>query len=332
MPENGISGSRASSIQEGCSPEDPKSPVIQNATTGNNRTVKFSASAEDVSQNERGLKEVKSDRVPHAPDCAAHRHSNTLLRIMQQRPSKIPGVLQNSPSGRPEWSQNSHSRPASKFHKMEAQSVFWKVVNGYRKQKDRYEVISGVNRRAYLFMPQLHQDPRNTSVTYKVTEIELSQSEIAYALSYWAACKSGARHFNSWEPSQKQALDQIETERGKLFPAQFIIDSIQYTNPRIFSTTAALLKSHDILVVVEELRLQPGQERQARLVGMRQQRMKMSYPVLHSKLSFQAEGSSSRRLNWVEGHRTIVDTDNSAEDYVDRMIREFGVPLSHGVP
>ena len=31
-------------------------------------------------------------------------------------------------------------------------------------------------------------------------------------------------------------------------------------------------------------------------------------------------------------HRFTVATDNSAEDFVDRMVREFGVPLFHGVP
>jgi hypothetical protein len=95
-------------------------------------------------------------------------------------------------------------------------------------------------------------------VEYKIANLLLSQSEIAFALSQWHACKSGRQQFDSSEPSQRQASNQIEAEHGKLFPTHFIINSIQYTNPRTFSNTTVLLKSHGIIVVVEEIDLTQG--------------------------------------------------------------------------
>lgn len=182
------------------------------------------------------------------------KHSNTLLRIIEQRPSKLPDQLQDGSLSTAQRSHVSQSRSMSTFSNRSTPSMIRKIAEKFRPQTDiTYSPDPVITRRAYLFIPQVKQGLRETKIIYTIAELLLSQAEIAAALSDWGARKSGIREFNSWEPSQKEALDQIEAGRGTLFPTYFVMRSIQYTNPRTFSATTLSLRSKDIIVIVEEI-------------------------------------------------------------------------------
>lgn len=164
------------------------------------------------------------------------KNSNTLLRIMEQRPSKLPNQLKDGSVSPAQWSHIPQSRSTSTFHNPAASSILQKFSMKFRPQTGMtYTPDSLTIRRAYLFIPQVNQDLRETKVVYTIAELLLSQAEIAVALSDWSARSSGVREFNSLEPSQREALNQIEAGRGTLFPTYFFMKSIQYTSPRTFS-------------------------------------------------------------------------------------------------
>lgn len=257
---------------------------------------------------------------------------------MQQRPSRIPNEPGNESLGGIQCGQSTRSRTANAFRR-KAQSVFWGFVGGFRKHKDISMVVPHATRRAYLFIPQVNQDLEGSSVTYKIKELLISQSQIAYALSYWSARRSGSQQFNSSEPSQRQALDQIERERGKLFPSHFFIASIQYTKPRIFSTTAAFLRACDTVVVVEEFK--DGRESFYSAPGKLRKRANPLSTMDPPNLEVMGMGSDGLQV-LAESPAISADPEQrsfpppailtgtprqSPEQVVDQAIREFGIPL-----
>jgi hypothetical protein len=185
---------------------------------------------------------------------------NTLLRIMQRWPTKLPEQVRDGSASQPEWSEPRQKRPANDFLGTELKSALRNFVRKSRTSKDTYRAVPGKTRRVYLFVPLVHQDLKESKITYKITEIFISQAEIAEALSMWWRSKSGTRQFSSLESSQKQALAQMEAERGKLFPTHFMMDFVQYTSQRMFSSAALSLKSHDIIVVIEEFDPNPPKD------------------------------------------------------------------------
>ena len=238
---------------------------------------------------------------------ATNRNLNLLLGMMQQRPSRLPRQVQNDPVSQSGGSDFTQSRSANILENDEAQLTLGNFEDEFRNFKGTYEafVDEGRTRRAYLFIPQVHQGLKRSSITYRIAEVLLRQAKIAEALSTWWRCKSRTRRFNWLEPSQRQALDQIESERGKLFPKHFFIESIHYTNPRTFATLSSYLKSQDIIVVLKELD-----------------------PTSSECLPFE----SVKRGRYVK--ERVYDTrpasaytaeTTSAEDFVDDMIRKFGI-------
>jgi hypothetical protein len=249
-PEQSGSRSRSLDIEKKCFPGKERKATIGEFTVAMDITNNPPNSIRGTPQIEDML---EKDRNESNFDSCTDRRSNPLLRIMQHRPSGYSGQSGTGNASVPQWIPSHQGGTTRPFHYTEAQSPFWKFVSEFRKPKDVYKAVPGAVRRAYIFVPQVRVDLHDSRIEYKIAKLLLSQSEIALALSHWRACKSGRKQFDSSEPSQRQATNQIEAERGKLFPRHFVINSIQYTNPRTFSNTTVLLKSHDIIVVVEEI-------------------------------------------------------------------------------
>jgi hypothetical protein len=114
---------------------------------------------------------------------------------MQQRPSKLPYKLKDGTVNPAQWHSTSQNTSTTPFHNLEAQSGLRNTPNKFRKTKQASKAPLGTNRRAYLFVPQVHQDLEASKVTYRIAELLLSESEIAAALSYWNAHISGVRNF-----------------------------------------------------------------------------------------------------------------------------------------
>jgi hypothetical protein len=348
-PERSGSGSRALDIEENSFPGKEKKATIGECTVARDITNNPLNSIRDNPQKEDKLEKDRNERNLEA---YTDRRSNPLLRIMQHRPSGYSSQSGIGNASVPQWIPSHQGGTTRPFHYTEAQSPFWKFVSEFRKPKDVYKAVPGAIRRAYVFVPQVRVDLHDSRIEYKIAKMSLSQSEITLALSHWRVCKSGRQQFDSSEPSQRQATNQVEAERGKLFPTRFIISSIQYTNPRTFSNTAVPLKSHDIVVVVEEI----DPERHQLFPSSTPWRSAMSSTSAHKDevrnwdtqtqlpriyhpasngLNFPVGSISSSRLEISDPTHSALNMPftragapvKPAEDFVDELIREFGIPV-----
>lgn len=221
------------------------------ARTSGNPSDKLPArGSDDVSAS----KELPSEITTASPKKEVQQSVNesssgVLLRIMRERPFKLPVPITEAASSPAEWQDM--TKQQSSFNDKEGQASTLNRFSKLKKPKAVFKANAGAVRQAFLLMPHFMSSLQGSDITYSIFKLAVSQTEIAEALSHWHATQSGHDKLNANEPSQKEALRLLEGERGRLLPAHFLIQSVQYTKPRVFDTTAALIRCHDLLVIIE---------------------------------------------------------------------------------